>query len=147
MNQKIEDPLFALFLRFAGFSQELSSHDEEFLKKQLEEIKAYVDRYPPEEHGIRTIEWIEQYAKSYRDRWNKEIIAREASDHRCEDCPLCHDNSHQHCEIHDQWLKLLQHYIANKMTSQDYIEKTLTLLAAHKEDLKVKLSDLSLQSL
>lgn len=144
MKQKMDDPLFALFLRFAGFNRELSSHDEEFLKQQVEEIKTHVRSYPPEEQGRRTIQWIEQYAKSYRDRWEKEIIAREASDQRCTDCPLCHDNSHQYCEIHDQWLQLLKKYIANGISSQDYIEQTLALLAAHKEDLKVKLSELSL---
>lgn len=147
MKQEMNDPLFALFLRFAGFNRELSSHDEEFLKQQVEEIKAHVNSYPPEEQGSRTIQWIEQYAKSYRDRWDKEIIAREASDHRCTDCPLCHDNKHQHCEIHDQWRQLLKKYIANGINSQDYIEQTLALLAAHKEDLKVKLSDLSSPSL
>lgn len=147
MTQKMDDPLFALFLRFAGFNRELSSHDEEFLKKQLEEIKTHVHNYPQEEKSRRTIQWIEQYAKSYRDRWNKEIIAREASDYRCADCPLCHKNSHQHCEIHDQWLQLLKIYIANGIKSKDYIEQTLALLAAHKEDLKVKLSDLPSSSL
>jgi hypothetical protein len=145
MNQTIDDPVFALFLRFAGFNRELSSHDDEFFEKQLQEIKAHVDQYQEEERGTRAIQWIEQYAMNYRDRWNKEIIAKEASDHRCSDCPLCGDNIHAHCEIHDQWLELLQKYITNEINSQEYIENTLTLLAAHKDDLKVKLSTLSLQ--
>ena len=145
MSQKNDDPCFSLFLRFAGFNRELSSHDEEFFEKQLQEVKAHVDQYQPKERGARAIQWIEQYAKNYRDRWNKEIIAREASDHRCSDCPLCGDNTHKHCEIHDQWLKLLQQYIANEINSQEYIENTLILLATHKEDLRVKLSSLSLQ--
>ncbi|SDZ73773.1 hypothetical protein SAMN05660420_00027 [Desulfuromusa kysingii] len=144
MSPKIDDSCFSLFLRFAGFTQELSSHDDEFCKKQLEEIRAHIAQYQPEERGKRALQWIEQYARGYRDRWNKKIIAAEASNHRCLDCPLCDDKTQDHCAIHDQWLELLQKYIANEVNTQEYTKKTLELLTAHKEDLKVKVSELSL---
>ena len=143
MIRTIDDPLFALILRFAGFNQKLTSHDNEFFKKQLREIKAHVEQFSPEERGARAIEWIEQYAGHYRDVWNRESIARDVSDYRCPDCPLCGDNCQGKCQIHDQWVELLQKYIAGEINSKEYVEDTLSLLAEHKEDLKVKLSALS----
>ena len=145
MTQTIDDSVFALILRFAGFNQELSFHSDEFFKKQLEEIKAHVDQYQPEERGLRAIKWIEQYASEYRKAWNKEMISREVLEHQCPDCPLQNKNSDGHCEIHDQWMELLQKYAADEMTSQEYVRNTLLLLAIYKEDLRVKLSALPLQ--
>ncbi len=145
MTQTIDDSVFALILRFAGFDQELSLHPEEFFKKQLQEIEAYVARFQPEERGLRAIKWIEQYASEYRKAWNKEMISREVLEHQCPDCPLQNKNSDGHCEIHDQWMELLQKYAADEMTSQEYVRNTLLLLAIYKEDLRVKLSALPLQ--
>ncbi|MFK5926085.1 MAG: hypothetical protein QM483_05605 [Desulfuromusa sp.] len=145
MSQLIDDTVFSLILRFAGFNQELSFHDDEFLKKQLQEIKTHIDKYRPEERRERALLWIEQYASRYRDSWNKEIVAKEVSNYRCPDCPLCDDGSHEQCQIHDQWVELLQKYIAGGINSKEYIEDALTLLAEHKENLRVKLSALSLQ--
>ncbi len=144
MSHSIDDPLFALILRFAGFDQKISSSHREFIKKQLEEIKTHVDQYQPEERGAHALEWIEQYASHYRDAWNKEIISRQVSDHRCPDCPLRGDDSSGPCEIHEQWMALLQQYVTGEMDSREYVEDALKLLSEHKEDLKVKLSALSL---
>jgi len=145
MTRIIDDSAFALILRFAGFDQELSLHPEEFFKKQLQEIETYVARYQPEERGLRAIKWIEQYADGYRKTWNKEVVSKEVLEHKCPDCPLHSDNVSGHCEIHDQWMELLQKYVADEISSQEYIENTLSLLAEHKEDLRVKLSTLALQ--
>ncbi len=144
MTQAIDDSLFALILRFAGFDQKLSFHPDEFFKKQLQEIRAYVDQYPPEERGRQAIKWIEQYAGEYRKTWNKEIINKEVLEHKCPDCPLKNGNDTGHCEIHDQWMELLQKYVADEIDSQEYVENTLSLLADHKENLRVKLSALAL---
>jgi hypothetical protein len=144
MSHSINDPLFALILRFAGFNQKLPPHNDEFFKKQLEEIKKHVDQYQPEEKSLHAIEWIEQYASHYRDAWNKEIITKEVSAYRCPDCPLLGDDSSGPCEIHDQWMELLQQYVTGEIDSREYIEDALELLAEHKEDLKVKLSALPL---
>ena len=145
MTQTIDDSVFALILRFAGFDQELSLHPEVFFIKQLQEIEAYVARFQPEERGLRAIKWIEQYASEYRKTWNKEVVSKEVLEHKCPDCPLQSENVSGHCEIHDQWMELLQKYVADEISSQEYIENTLSLLAAHKEDLRVKLSALALQ--
>ncbi len=145
MTQTIDDSVFALIMRFAGFNQELSFHPDEFFKKQLAEIATHVNQYQPEEQGEHALRWIEQYASEYRKSWNKEIVAKEVSDYQCPDCPLQDDDSHEHCQIHDQWTKLLQKYVANEINSQEYVENTLALLATHKEDLRIKLSALPLE--
>ena len=145
MSQTIDDSVFALILRFAGFNQELSFHNDKFFKKQLQEIKTHVDQYQPEERGLRAIKWIEQYASEYRKAWNKEMISKEVLEHQCPDCALQNENISGHCEIHDQWMELLQKYAADEMTSQEYVRNTLLLLATYKEDLRVKLSALPLQ--
>ncbi|NOQ41027.1 MAG: hypothetical protein GQ563_00800 [Desulfuromusa sp.] len=145
MTQTIDDSTFALILRFAGFNQEISFNTDEFFAKQLEEIEAHVNQYQPEEQGERILRWIEQYASEYRKIWNQDIVAKKVSDHQCPDCPLQDDNTHGHCQIHDQWVELLQKYVANEISSQEYVEKALSLLTTHKEDLRIKLSALPLQ--
>ena len=145
MIQTIDDSVFSLILRFAGFNQKLSFHADEFFAKQLEEIEAHISQYQPEEQGEHALRWIEQYASEYRKTWNKEIVAKEVSGHQCPDCPLQDDNTHEHCQIHDQWVELLQKYVANEISSQEYVEKALLLLTTHKEDLRIKFSALSLQ--
>ena len=145
MTQTVDDSVFALILRFAGFDQELSFRADEFFKVQLQEIKAHIDQYQPEEQESRAIKWIEQYASEYRKAWNKDIVAEEVSEHKCPDCPLQDDNASGHCQIHDQWIELLQKYAADEIDSQEYVENALSLLATHKEGLRIKLSDLTLQ--
>ncbi len=143
-TQTVDNSVFALILRFAGFNQELSFRADEFFKVQLQEIRAHIDQYQPEEQESRAIRWIEQYASEYRKAWNKKIVTNEASDHKCPDCPLQDDNTSGHCQIHDQWIELLQKYAADEIDSQEYVVNALSLLAVHKEDLRIKLSNLPL---
>ncbi|MDX2494087.1 MAG: hypothetical protein QNK27_03910 [Desulfuromusa sp.] len=145
MTQTIDDSVFALILRFAGFKQELSFHTDDFLKKQLQEIEAHINQYPPEERRSHALRWIEQYASEYRKSWNKEVVTKKVLDHKCADCPLDNGDAIEHCEIHDQWLALLQKYAADEINSQEYVENALALLATHKEDLRIKLSALPLE--
>ena len=58
MTRIIDDSVFALILRFAGFDQELSLHPEEFFKKQLREIETYVARDQSEERGVGAQSWM-----------------------------------------------------------------------------------------
>ena len=144
MTQTVDDSLFALILRFAGFNQELSFHPDEFCKKQLQEIETYIEQFQPEERGLQAIKWIERYASEYRKNWNKEVISKEVSEHKCPDCPLQNGADSGHCEIHDQWVELLHKYVADEIDSREYVKNALALLATHKEDLRVKLSTLAL---
>ena len=144
MTQTIDDSLFALILRFAGFNRELSFHQDQFFKQQLQEIETYVDQFQVEERGLQAIKWIEQYASEYRKTWNEEIIDEEVLEHKCPDCPLQNETATGHCEIHDQWIELLKKYVADEIDSQEYVKNALALLASHKEDLRVKLSSLAL---
>jgi len=146
MTYYIDDSMFALMMRFIGFSQDMSFENQGFLKRQLKEIKEYVGQCDPYEKNFRAIKWIELYADEYRKSWNKKIITDKFLEYRCPDCPICGDsNSHEHCQIHNKWLELLQKYITKNIESQEYVEETLKLLSDNKEHLKIKLSHLTFQ--
>jgi hypothetical protein len=136
----IDDPMFALILRFGGHNQAITFYNHDFIQKQLETIQEHIKKYPSKEKGLRTIEWIEKYAREYRKRWEKGIINKEISKQRCADCPLSEINTSEHCQIHEQWMALLQQYAADEINSKKYIENTLKLFTQHKEDLRIKLS-------
>jgi len=136
----IDDPMFALILRFVGYDQAITFYNHDFIQKELKTIQEHIKKYPPEEKQLRTIEWIEKYAREYRKRWEKEVIDKEISSQRCLDCPLSESNTSEHCQIHEQWMTLLQQYAADKINSKKYIENNLKLFAQHKKDLKIKLS-------
>lgn len=136
----INDSMFALILRFVGRNQEITFCDQGFIQKQLEAIQAHIEKFPSGEQELRAIEWIEKYAREYRKTWEKEMIDREFSDQRCPDCPLSEAGNFKHCQIHDQWLELLEQYVAGGINSREYVENVLKLLVQHKENLKIKLS-------
>ncbi len=136
----IDDPMFALMLRFVGYNQEIPFCDHEFIQKQLKTIQEHIEKFPLEEQEIRAIEWVEKYAREYRKRWEKEILDKEFSRQRCPDCPLSEINISEHCQIHGQWMELLQQYVADEIDSKKYIENALKFLAQHKKDIKIKLS-------
>ncbi len=140
MNYTIKDSMFALILRFVGNKQKISLNNKEFLAKQLRIMEKYIEQYPEEERKKKAIEWVENNAKEYRKSWEKETITTECSEKRCPDCPISDTVKSDHCLVHHQWLELLNNYISDKINSQKYVEKTLSLLAEHKEDLKIKLS-------
>lgn len=136
----IDDSMFALLLRFVGREQTIEFCDNEFFQKQLDAIHTYVEMYPPEERQPRAMEWIEEYSRDYRRRWEKEVIHEEATAERCPDCPMSDMEPSQTCQIHQRWLELLQQYVADEVDSKEYVVRALALLAQHKEDLKIKLS-------
>jgi hypothetical protein len=136
----IDDPMFALILRFIGHNKKITLCDNNFIQEQLKSIQEHVEKFSPEEKGLRAIEWIEKYAYEYRKRWEKEVIDKELSDQTCPDCPLSSTNTLEHCQIHEQWQELLQQYAADEINSRKYIENTLQLLSRHKEDLKFKMN-------
>jgi hypothetical protein len=136
----INDPMFALILRFVGRNQKVILHDGNFIKKQLKEIQAHIDQFPAQEQESRALEWIEAHAYEYRKAWEKEAIGKEFSRERCPDCPFATMNDSEHCGIHEEWLSLLQRYAADEINSREYVENALNLIVRHKEDLKIKLS-------
>jgi predicted metal-dependent hydrolase len=142
----IDDPMFALLLRFAGYDEAISLQDNCFIKKQLKTIQEYIKKFPPNEKNMRAIEWIKKYAREYRERWEKEIIGKLVSNQRCDDCPLSGPDTNEYCHIHDEWVALINQYTAGEINSKEYIENTLKLLTQHKEDLKIKLSELQEQA-
>ena len=84
------------------------------------------------------MEWIAVHAQQYRRQWQKSAVAQALSKARCPDCPLTGGQRTSRCEIHDLWLKLLQQYIADEISSQEYVENTLSLLSQYKNRLKVR---------
>jgi len=139
----IDDPMFALILRFIGHNQKISFCNHGFLQKQLKAIQEHVDTFPPEEQELRAIEWIEKYARQYRKRWEEETITKEFVGRRCSDCPL-HKSKLKvfKCQVHDKWMKLFQQYANDEISSKQYVEKNLKLLNQHKKLLKLKLVEL-----
>jgi predicted metal-dependent hydrolase len=133
----INDAMLTLILRFAGRKQEIAFSNQEFIQNQLKAIQEHLEKYPPEEQESRAIEWIAMRARKYRKMWEKESITKEVSHHRCLDCPLSNSDVFEHCQIHGQWLELLQQYAANEITSKKYIESALEMLAQNKENLKI----------
>jgi predicted metal-dependent hydrolase len=134
----INDSMLTLILRFAGHNQAIAFSDQEFIQEQLKAIQEYVEQYPSEEKQSRAIEWIAMRARKYRKTWEKESITNEVSSHRCLDCPLSEPGVFGHCQIHEQWLALLQQYAADEINSRQYIESSLEMLAQNKEHLRVK---------
>jgi len=130
--------MLTLILRFAGRKQEIAFSDQEFIQKQLKTIQKHIEKYPPEEQGSRALEWIAMRACNYRKMWEKESVTKEVSSHRCPDCPLSDPGTMGHCQIHDQWLGLLQQYVANDINSKTYIESSLEILAQNKEHLMIR---------
>ena len=133
----VDDPLLALITRFMGDSQNVAVSDTEFLIRQINAIEDYIGQFPDSERDERAIEWIAAHAREYRRQWQKKTIAQTLVKVRCPDCPLTGTHQSLHCEIHTFWLSLLQHYIADDISSQEYVESTLKLLGRYKDRLKV----------
>lgn len=133
----VDDPTLALITRFMCGAQNAEVSDAEFLLQQITAIEHYVGQFPDSERNVRAKEWIAANAQQYRRQWQKHAVARTLVKARCPDCPLAGKNSSAHCEIHTFWLKLLQHYIADEMSTQEYVENTLKLLDGYKNQLKV----------
>ncbi len=133
----IDDPILVLITRFMGDTQHLNVSDAEFLLRQITAIEHYVDKFPPDERNTHAMEWITAHAQQYRRQWQKNVIVQALIKARCPDCPLAGGHRLSHCEIHDLWLKLLQQYIVDEISSQEYVENTLKLLGQYKNRLRV----------
>lgn len=138
----INDPLFALILRFVGCDLGVAFSNREFIRKELQAIQEYIRKFPEAEQEQHAMEWVLQHAMEYRRVWEKEVVTRRFADRRCPDCPLAGGDHLRHCQIHDQWEVLLRQYIDGKINATRYVEDALELLSQHKEHLKVKLSAL-----
>ncbi|MCB1771471.1 MAG: hypothetical protein KDJ31_17515 [Candidatus Competibacteraceae bacterium] len=133
----VDDPLLALISRFMCQNQHVEVSDAEFLLRQINAIEDYVGQFPNSERDRRAMEWIAAHAREYRRQWQKNAVAQVLVKARCPDCPLLGERRSPQCEIHAFWLSLLQHYIADDISSQEYVESTLKLLTQYKDRLKV----------
>lgn len=133
----VDDPMLALIARFRGDAQKLEISDAEFLLRQISAIEDYTAQFPSSERNARAMEWIATHARQYRRQWQKIAVAKTLGKTRCPDCPLAGERRSAHCEIHAFWLKLLQHYIADELSSQEYVESTLKLLDRYKNRLRI----------
>ena len=136
----VDDPMLALITRFMGDTQHLDVSNAEFLLRQIAAIEHYVGQFPPSERGIHAMEWIAAHAQQYRRQWQKHAVAQILVKARCPDCPLTGGQRSSRCEIHAFWLKLLQQYITDELSSQEYVENTLKLLGQYKNRLRVSSS-------
>lgn len=135
----IDDSKLALIMRFVGIYRSINLEDNEIIHKQFQIIQDYVNKFPPDERGLRANEWIELNARLYREVSKKEIITERFANQRCPDCPLSGHSNLEHCQIHDQWMELLRQYIADDIDTTKYVEDTLNLLSQHKEYLRIRL--------
>ncbi|MCW8905496.1 MULTISPECIES: hypothetical protein [Sedimenticola] len=134
----VDDPVLALIVRFVARARDLDVTDGEFLQRQVESMKCYLERYPEQEHGDKAIEWIAEYAAQYRDQWQKQVVTQQATQTRCMDCPMNTLGEDSYCQIHYQWLRLLKRYTRDEMSSSEYVKAALKMLREHKQELKVR---------
>lgn len=132
-----DDPTLALITRFVGEAEHLDLSDAEFLLQQIAAIEQYVALFPAEERQTRAIEWVETYARQYRQQWQKQAAVGILAHARCPDCPLAGGSRTIPCAIHDRWLELLRRYAATEISSREYVEDSLKLLGRYKDRLKV----------
>jgi len=135
-----DDELLALILRFVALDKKQDASDDAFLREQIQAMKQYLDRFPEEQQAERAMEWVQKKAENYRRNWQNREAGRRSFSTRCKDCPLRKRGAEVHCEIHEQWVYLLQRYIAGTLASKKYVRQSLQLLKAHKKDLKRRLS-------
>lgn len=135
----VDDPTLALITRFLRGSTRLDVPQDELMDRQIAAIRAYVEGFPAEERTLRAREWIEAHAKEYRQEWQRGVLTEQLRHSRCPDCPLTRGEPGRTCVIHERWLELLEDYLAERISSAQYVEDTLSLLRAHKAHLKVAL--------
>lgn len=133
----VDDPTLALIARFVGGEPHPEISDAEFLLRQVAAIEDYVNRFPAVQREERALQWIEANAMKYRERSQRQAAVAGLARARCADCPLAGGDGSSPCSIHGRWLKLLRLYAASELSSHDYVEKSLELLALHKDRLKV----------
>ena len=132
-----DDPTLALITRFVGEAENLDLSAAEFLLQQIAAIEQYAALFPAEERQARALEWIEIYARHYRQQWQKQAVVGVLAHARCPDCPLDGGDRTIPCAIHDRWLELLRRYAATEISSREYVEDSLKLLGRYKDRLKV----------
>ena len=133
----VDDPTLALIIRFLGDSSDPELAGADFFRQQLAAIEVYVAGFPSAERESRAVAWIEANARLYRQQWQKQTALDFLASKRCPDCPIIGGDRNTPCAIHSRWLRLLRSYAASEISSHDYVERSLALLTAHKEWLKV----------
>jgi len=132
------DPMLALIARFVVKDiDDLSFSDEAFLRQQFKEVKGHIEDAPKEQQQKLALTWIKEHAEQYRREWQRKTFSRMVLAKRCPDCPLRHDDSKRYCTIHTRWVVLLKDFIADKISSTQYVEETLDLLKENKANLKI----------
>lgn len=134
------DPMLALIARFVVDVDSVDVSENEFLQQQIQVLQTFLEGFPESERDERALEWVEHRAERYRHTWQQRVVTDEITDRTCPDCPLVANKGRTRCEIHDQWVSLLDRYVADEMTSRKYVEDTLKLLVEHKERLRVAFS-------
>jgi hypothetical protein len=133
----VDDPTLALISRFVGGGERPELSDEEFFARQLATVQTYVASFPEAERETRALAWIENNARLYRQQWQKRTAVATLQATRCPDCPLANGSDrHTPCAIHARWLELLRSYVGSQISSHDYVEHSLALLARHKAGLR-----------
>jgi len=134
---QIDDPLLSLILRFVLSNDQLKNPSEEFIRQQIRALKNYVTQFPEADQEKYAFVWVEQHAEEYRRNWEKNSVFAYVSKSQCVDCPMVAKGDASHCMIHQEWLRLLEAYRDDAITTKSYIEKALALLQENKDQLRV----------
>lgn len=134
----LDDPVLALIARFVDSdSDNISNLNEAFLRSQVETINSHIKDAPKEHRQQLALTWITEHAEQYRQNWLKKTLSRCATTRQCNDCPLLQSSKKEYCNIHSEWVILLNEYVSDRIDSEEYIEETLHVLTQHKNELKV----------
>ncbi|TNF38255.1 MAG: hypothetical protein EP315_01480 [Gammaproteobacteria bacterium] len=134
----LDDAVLALIARFVVDDiDHLGVSEEQFLRRQCQEVQQAIRDVPPEQRQQAVLNWISDHAEQYRNNWRRQALSRALLSRRCSDCPLINEDSQSVCVIHQQWAALLNDYVAGNIQSAEYIESSLELLQQHKNHLKV----------
>ncbi|MRI31432.1 hypothetical protein EOPP23_00315 [Endozoicomonas sp. OPT23] len=133
----IDDPMLALIIRFVAHQSDFDVSQEVFLQQQLEILQNHVSKFPVEQQEAKAMEWVELYARNYRRNWERHLATGQISHIQCQDCPLKGTGDESLCAIHGKWLKLLEDYCNEKVSTSLYVQHSLKLLQENKEKLKL----------
>mgnify|MGYP003382152769 CR=1 FL=1 len=69
-----DDPTLRFLPGLGGHFSKPDFSDTEFLRQQVAEIEAYVERFPSDERELRALAWIEANASQYRQQWQIQTL-------------------------------------------------------------------------
>ncbi|MCP3867944.1 MAG: hypothetical protein GY703_07595 [Gammaproteobacteria bacterium] len=64
---------------FCGEREAMRKKEDEFFSQQLAVIEAHIACFPEDQREERVMEWIEEYAATYRENWRQKSARKSDS--------------------------------------------------------------------